>query len=76
MGQARATVPGMDYLLLLVGVVVQAVVIYGAIRVALIHDRAAQARERAKVKAAALWKARAEEARAAAEAARAASRGA
>jgi len=60
----------MAYLAVLVGLVVQAVVIYGAIRFALVHDRALQLRETKKAEAAAVWKARAEEARIAAEAKR------
>lgn len=60
----------MFWIALLLGLVVQAAVIYGAIRFALVHDRALQAREVAKVKAAAVWKARAEEARLAAASAK------
>jgi len=56
---------------LLFGLVVQAVVIYGAIRVALVHDRALQARGVAAAAAKAKWKVQADEARAVAAEAKA-----
>jgi len=59
----------------LFGLAVQALVIYGAIRLALVHDRALQARGVAALAAKAKWKVQADEARnasAAATAARAA----
>lgn len=51
---------------LLLALVVQGVVIYAAIRFALIHDRALRARETAAAAAKVKWKAQAEQARAAA----------
>lgn len=66
---------GMLWTALLLGLAVQALVIYGAIRLALVHDRASQARGVAALAAKAKWKVQADEARivsAAATAARAA----
>ena len=48
---------------LLFGLVVQAVVIYAAIRLALVHDRALRARGVAAVAAKAKWKVQSDEAR-------------
>ena len=56
---------------LMLGLVVQAVMIYGAIRLALAHDRALQARGVVALAAKAKWKAQADEARRVAAAAKA-----
>ena len=56
---------------MLLGLLVQAVVIYGAIRLALVHDRALQARNAAALAAKVKWKAQADEARRVAVAAKA-----
>lgn len=51
---------------MVLGLVVQGVVIYAAIRFALIHDRALRTRDAAAVDAKVKWKAQAEQARIAA----------
>lgn len=50
---------GMLWAALLLGLVVQGVVIYGAIRFALVHDRGQQAQAAKKAASAAAWRARA-----------------
>lgn len=51
------------FFVLLLGLAIQGVVIYVAIRLALAHDRAAKTREAVRVKAAAAFKTQAESAR-------------
>jgi hypothetical protein len=53
----------MFWAVMLLGLLVQAVVIYGAIRLALVHDRALQARGVAAIAAKAKWKLQADDAR-------------